>query len=152
MASVNKVILLGNCGKDPEIRYLPSGQATANVSVATTSRRKDKNSGDWVEDTQWHRVVFFDRLAEVVGEYLKKGQPVYVEGKLRYGEYTDKEGIKRYTTDIVATEMQLLGQKTAGGSSGGGNRSEAPAQMPSGGAGKGESGFANEALDDDIPF
>jgi single-strand DNA-binding protein len=88
MASVNKVILVGNCGRDPEIRYLPSGQAVANVSVATSSRRKDKNSGEMIEDTQWHRVTFYDRLAEIAGEYVKKGRPIYVEGRLKYGKYT----------------------------------------------------------------
>ena len=90
MASVNKVILLGNCGRDPEVRYLPSGQAVANVSIATSSKRKDKTSGEMVEDTQWHRVTFYDRLAEIAGEYVKKGRPIYVEGRLKYGTYTDK--------------------------------------------------------------
>ena len=90
MASVNKVILVGNCGRDPEIRYLPSGSAVANVTVATSSRRKDKNSGEMIEDTQWHRVTFFERLAEIVGEYVKKGSPIYVEGRLRYSTYMDK--------------------------------------------------------------
>ena len=88
MASVNKVILVGNCGRDPEIRYLPSGQAVANVSVATSSRRKDKNSGEMIEDTQWHRVTFYDRLAEIAGEYVKKGRPIYVQGRPKYGKYT----------------------------------------------------------------
>ena len=109
MASVNKVILVGNCGRDPEIRYLPSGQAVANVSVATSSRRKDKNSGEMIEDTQWHRVTFYDRLAEIAGEYLKKGRPVYVEGRLKYGKFTNKDGHEQNTVDIIATEMQLLG-------------------------------------------
>lgn len=95
MASVNKVILLGNCGRDPEIRYLPSGQAVANVSIATSSRRKDRNTGESVEDTQWHRVTFYDRLAEIVGEYVRKGQPVYVEGRLKYGKYTDQAGVEK---------------------------------------------------------
>jgi len=90
MASVNKVILVGNCGRDPEIRYLPSGSAVANVTVATSSRRKDKNSGETIEETQWHRVTFFERLAEIVGEYVKKGSPIYVEGRLRYSTYVDK--------------------------------------------------------------
>ena len=90
MASVNKVILLGNCGRDPEVRYLPSGQAVANVSIATSSKRKDKTSGETIEDTQWHRVTFYDRLAEIAGEYVKKGRPIYVEGRLKYGVYTDK--------------------------------------------------------------
>lgn len=111
MASVNKVILVGNCGRDPEVRYLPSGGAVANVSIATTSRRKDRNTGEFVEETQWHRVTFFERLAEVVGEYVKKGTPIYVEGRLTYRKYTDKDGIEKNATDIVASEMQLLGGK-----------------------------------------
>lgn len=109
MASVNKVILVGNCGRDAEVRYLPSGQAVTNVSIATTSRRKDKNSGETVEDTQWHRVTFYERLAEVAGEYCKKGKPIYVEGRLKYGKYTDQSGAEKNTVDIVATELQLLG-------------------------------------------
>ncbi|MDM7462576.1 MAG: single-stranded DNA-binding protein, partial [Tepidimonas taiwanensis] len=109
MASVNKVILVGNCGRDPEIRYLPSGQPVATVSIATSSRRKDRNTGEMMEDTQWHRVTFYDRLAEIAGEYLKKGRPVYVEGRLKYGKYTGQDGIERNTVDIIATELQLLG-------------------------------------------
>ena len=161
MASVNKVILLGNCGRDPEIRYLPSGQAVANVSVATSSRRKDKNSGEMIEDTQWHRVTFYDRLAEIAGEYLKKGRPVYVEGRLKYGKFTNKEGHEQNTVDIIATEMQLLGGREGmGGPSGddeGGARRAAPAQRPAASAqpqrqapAKAASGF--EDMDDDIPF
>ena len=114
MASVNKVILIGNCGRDPEVRYLPSGQAVANVSLATSSKRKDKTTGEMIEDTQWHRVTFFERLAEIAGEYLKKGHPVYIEGRLKYGKYTDKDGVERNTVDIVATEMQLLGGREGG--------------------------------------
>jgi single-strand DNA-binding protein len=161
MASVNKVILVGNCGRDPEIRYLPSGQAVANVSVATSSRRKDKNTGETIEDTQWHRVTFYDRLAEIAGEYVKKGQPVYVEGRLKYGKYTDKDGVERNTVDIIATEMQLLGTREGmGGPSeddGGAPRRAAPAaRAPSAPAArpaapaKSASGF--EDMDDDIPF
>jgi single-strand DNA-binding protein len=111
MASVNKVILVGNCGRDPEVRYLPSGGAVANISIATTSRRKDRNSGEMVEETQWHRVTFFERLAEIVGEYVKKGTPIYVEGRLTYRKYTDKDGIEKNATDIIASEMQLLGSR-----------------------------------------
>jgi single-strand DNA-binding protein len=165
MASVNKVILVGNCGRDPEIRYLPSGQAVANVSVATTSKRKDKNSGEMIEETQWHRVTFFDRLAEIVGEYVKKGRPIYVEGRLVYRKYTDKDGVEKNATDIIATEMQLLGSREGmGAPSGGGgdeegggaprrsappNRATAPAaQQPA--AAKPASGF--DDMDDDIPF
>jgi single-strand DNA-binding protein len=132
MASVNKVILIGNCGRDPEVRYAPSGTAICNVSIATSSRRKDKASGETIEDTQWHRITFYDRLAEIAGEFLKKGRPVYVEGRLKYGKYTDKDGIERNTVDIVATEMQLLGgrESTSGdgdeSSEQGGPRGSAP--------------------------
>jgi len=111
MASVNKVILVGNCGRDAEIRYLPSGQAVANVTLATTSRRKDRTSGEVVEDTQWHRITFYERLAEIAGEYVKKGRPIYVEGRLKYGKYTDQSGVERNTVDIVASELQLLGSR-----------------------------------------
>lgn len=165
MASVNKVILVGNCGRDPEIRYLPSGQAVANVSVATSSRRKDKNTGETVEDTQWHRVTFYDRLAEIAGEYVKKGRPIYVEGRLKYGKYTGQDGIEKNTVDIIATELQLLGGREGMGAPGGGGDDEntvprraapaaapraaapAPRQAP---AAKSSSGF--DDMDDDIPF
>jgi single-strand DNA-binding protein len=157
MASVNKVILVGNCGRDPEVRYLPSGGAVTNISIATSSRRKDKTSGEMLEDTQWHRVVFYDRLAEIAGEYLKKGRPLYVEGRLKYGKYTDKEGVERNTVDIVATEMQLLGGREGGsaGDEGSGAYSRpaaprAPVAAKSEGAGKSASGF--DDMDDDIPF
>ena len=104
MASVNKVILVGNCGRDPEIRYLPSGQAVANVSVATSSRRKDRNSGETIEDTQWHRVTFYDRLSEIACEYVKKGRPIYVEGRLKYCTYFDKSTcVEKNTLDIIST-------------------------------------------------
>lgn len=111
MASVNKVTLIGNCGKDPEIRYMANSKAVANISIATTSKRKDPNTGNTIEDTQWHRVVFYERLAEIVGQYVKKGSPIFVEGRLKYGKYTDKDGIERNTVDIVATEIQLLGSR-----------------------------------------
>jgi len=162
MASVNKVILVGNCGRDPEIRYLPSGQAVANVSVATSTRRKDKNTGESVEDTQWHRVTFYDRLAEIAGEYIKKGQPIYVEGRLKYGKYTNKEGHEQNTVDIIATEMQLLGKREGMGGpadeeGGAPRRAAAPAARPAASApaprqapAKASSGF--EDMDDDIPF
>jgi len=114
MASVNKVIIMGNVGRDPEVRYMPSGKAVANISIATTSKRKDKDSGDTIEDTQWHRVTFYERLAEICGEYVKKGKPVYVEGRLKYGKYTDKDGVEKPTCDIVATELQLLGGREEG--------------------------------------
>jgi single-strand DNA-binding protein len=164
MASVNKVILVGNCGRDPEVRYAPSGAAICNISVATSSRRKDKASGETVEDTQWHRVTFYDRLAEIAGEYLKKGRPVYVEGRLKYGKYTDKDGIERNTVDIVATEMQLLGGRDGGGGmdDGGGApmRSAPPSRASAGGGGGGaaarspapKSSTGFDDMDDDIPF
>ncbi len=168
MASVNKVILMGNCGRDPEIRYLPSGGAVANISIATSSKRKDKTSGETIEDTQWHRVTFYDRLAEIVGEYVKKGNPLYVEGRLKYGKYTDKDGIERNTVDVVATEMQLLGARQGAGSpdeggGGGYSRAPAPASRPpaartapsaasSGSAPKAKAGSGFDDMDDDIPF
>jgi single-strand DNA-binding protein len=168
MASVNKVILMGNCGRDPEIRYLPSGQAVANVSVATSTRRKDKNTGESIETTEWHRVTFYDRLAEIAGEYVKKGRPIYVEGRLKYGKYTDQSGVEKNTVDIIATELQLLGGREGMGAPGGGDdegggaspprrmpaaapRAAAPApaarQAP---APRPASGF--DDMDDDIPF
>ena len=156
MASVNKVILLGNCGRDPEVRYLPSGQAVANVSIATSSKRKDKNSGEMIEDTQWHRVTFYDRLAEIAGEYVKKGRPIYVEGRLKYGVYTDKTtGVEKNTVDIIATELQLLGGREGMGAPAGEDggarsapRTAAPAVAKAPAASK--SGF--DDMDDDIPF
>jgi single-strand DNA-binding protein len=161
MASVNKVILVGNCGRDPEVRYAPSGAAICNVSIATSSRRKDKASGESIEDTQWHRVTFYDRLAEIAGEFLKKGRPVYVEGRLKYGKYTDKDGIERNTVDIVATEMQLLGGRE--GSMGGGDdmgggapmRSAPPQRGAPAAAAKpapAKSATSFDDMDDDIPF
>ena len=110
MSSVNKVILLGNCGRDPELRYMPNGKAVCNVSIATSSKRKDKD-GNATEETQWHRITFYDRLAEIVGEYVKKGKPIYVEGRLQYGKFTNKDGVEQNTCDIIATELQLLGGK-----------------------------------------
>ena len=157
MASVNKVILMGNCGRDPEVRYLPSGQAVANVSIATSTKRKDKNSGETVEDTQWHRITFYDRLAEIAGEYVKKGRPIYVEGRLKYGSYTDKTtGVEKNTVDIIATELQLLGGREGmgGPSEDGGSRaparSAAPAASAPRAAAPAKSGF--DDMDDDIPF
>ena len=111
MSSVNKIILVGHCGRDAEVRYMPSGQAVANVSLATTSRRKDKSSGEMIEETQWHRITFYERLAEIAGEYIKKGTPVYIEGRIKYGKYTDKAGAEQNTVDIIANELQLLGGK-----------------------------------------
>src|SRR5690606_28180229 len=124
MASVNKVILVGNLGKDPETRYAPSGGAICNVTIATSRNWKDKASGEKREETEWHRVVFYDRLAEIAGEYLKKGRPVYVEGRLKTRKWQDKDGQDRYTTEIVAEEMQLLGSREGGGGGGGGGGDE----------------------------
>ncbi|NDG41946.1 MAG: single-stranded DNA-binding protein, partial [Betaproteobacteria bacterium] len=120
MASVNKVILIGNLGRDPEVRYTPSGSAVCNVGIATTRNWKNKDSGERQEETEWHRVVFFDRLAEIAGEYLKKGRPVYVEGRLRTRKWTDKDGVEKYTTEIYAEQMQLLGAREGSGGGGGG--------------------------------
>jgi len=148
MASVNKVIIVGNAGRDPEMRYLPSGQAVCNVSVATSSRRKDKNSGEVIEDTQWHRVTFYERLAEIAGEYVKKGKPIYVEGRLKYGKYTGQDGVEKNTVDIVATELQLLGGRDDGGSSA---PPRAPAAPPPARAAKPASGF-DDMDDGENPF
>jgi single-strand DNA-binding protein len=157
MASVNKVILMGNCGRDPEVRYLPSGQAVANVSIATSTKRKDKNSGETIEDTQWHRITFYDRLAEIAGEYVKKGRPIYVEGRLKYGTYTDKTtGVEKNTVDIIATELQLLGGREGmgGPSEDGASRAPARSAPPAASAPRAaapaKSGF--DDMDDDIPF
>lgn len=114
MASVNKVILVGNLGADPETRYLPSGDAVANIRVATTDRYKDKASGEMKEQTEWHRVSFFGRLAEIVNEYLKKGSSVYIEGRIRTRKWTDQTGQERYSTEIVADQMQMLGGRSSG--------------------------------------
>jgi single-strand DNA-binding protein len=149
MASVNKVIIVGNLGRDPEVRYLPEGGAITNISVATTDTWKDK-SGEKQERTEWHRVAFFGKLAEIAGEYLKKGSQIYVEGALRTRKWQDKEGKERYTTEIVADRMQMLGSR------GGGSEPMArePAAAASGGgkpqAKKG--GGAFDEMDDDIPF
>ena len=176
MASINKVIIIGNLGKDPEVRYMPSGSAICNVTVATSRQWKNKESGDKMEETEWHRVSLFDRQAEVAGEYLKKGSSVYFEGRLKTRKWTDKEGVERYTTEIIADVMQLLGSRQGAGGGGGddeggggvggvggGGYSErsapqqrsapapaarpAPAPRP---APKTATGFDN--MDDDIPF
>lgn len=175
MASVNKVILVGNLGADPEIRYLPSGDAIANIRLATTDRYKDKASGEMKEATEWHRVAFFGRLAEIVGEYLKKGSAVYIEGRLRTRKWQGQDGQDRYSTEIVADQMQMLGGRSgAGGGMGGGDDggySREPAEQRgggratgggvarSGGGGGGASRPSQPAasgglddMDDDIPF
>jgi single-strand DNA-binding protein len=132
MASVNKVIIVGNLGRDPEIRYMPSGDAIANIAVATSYKSKDRNTGEQKELTEWHRISFFGRLAEIVGQYLKKGSSVYVEGRLQTRKYTDKDGVEKYATDIIAENMQMLGGRQGmGGDAGmddGGYESSAPSR------------------------
>jgi single-strand DNA-binding protein len=176
MASVNKVIVVGNLGRDPEMRTFPSGDQVANVTVATTDRWKDKQSGEMREATEWHRIVFNGRLAEIAGQYLRKGSQVYVEGSLRTRKWTDKDGIEKYTTEIRADQMQMLGSRQGqggpsggpeddgggysqggGGGGGGGYAPRAPAAAPRAPAAaprqapaKSSSGF--DDMDDDIPF
>jgi single-strand DNA-binding protein len=160
MASVNKVILIGNLGRDPETRYMPDGGAITNISVATTDTWKDKQ-GEKQEKTEWHRVAFFGRLAEIAGEYLKKGSQVYVEGRLQTRKWQDKDGNDKYTTEIVADRMQMLGSRQGmgggasepppdrgGGEGGGGGGGARPAGKP---AGKGAGGKFDD-FEDDIPF
>lgn len=130
MASVNKVIIVGNLGRDPEMRYMPSGDAIANIAVATSFKSKDRNTGEPKETTEWHRISFFGRLAEIVGQYLKKGSSVYVEGRLQTRKYTDKDGVEKYATDIIAENMQMLGGRAGdddGGDQGGYDAPERPA-------------------------
>lgn len=175
MASVNKVILVGNLGADPETRYLPSGDAVANIRLATTDRYKDKSSGEMKELTEWHRVAFFGRLAEIVNEYLKKGSSVYIEGRIRTRKWTDQSGQEKYSTEIVADQMQMLGGRggAGGGGDDGGYSRGAPAERGGGGGrapagagraagGGGASGGSSrpsapagggfDEMDDDIPF
>ena len=147
MASVNKVIIVGNLGRDPEMRSFPSGDRVANVTIATTDRWKDKTSGEMKEATEWHRVVFNGRLAEIAGEYLRKGSQVYVEGRLQTRKWQDKDGQERYTTEIVASDMQMLGGR-------GGSGSEDPSLHNPGSSmnAKRQEPSTEEDLDDDIPF
>ncbi|KAK0340310.1 hypothetical protein LTR94_031064 [Friedmanniomyces endolithicus] len=167
MASVNKVIIVGNLGRDPEIRYMPSGDAIATIAVATSYRSKDRNPGEQKELTEWHRISFFGRLAEIVGQYLKKGSSVYVEGRLQTRKYTDKDGIERYATDIIAENMQMLGGRqgmggdSMGGGMGGGMDDDysapqrpAPRQAPPAPAARPQPKPAPNFsdMDDDIPF
>ncbi|HEX3378187.1 MAG TPA: single-stranded DNA-binding protein [Paraburkholderia sp.] len=180
MASVNKVILVGNLGADPEVRYLPSGDAVANIRLATTDRYKDKASGEMKEATEWHRVAFFGRLAEIVSEYLKKGSSVYLEGRIRTRKWQAQDGTERYSTEIVAEQMQMLGGRggasMGGGDEGGYSRGESSERsgggggraMSSGGGGSRGGGGAGggggasrpsapagggfDEMDDDIPF
>ena len=166
MASVNKVIIVGNLGKDPEMRSFPSGDQVANVTIATTDKWKDKQSGEMKEATEWHRVVFNGRLAEIVGQYLRKGSQVYVEGSLRTRKWTDQSGVEKYTTEIRADQMQMLGSRQGAGDprathdDGGyeaprqaaapASRAPAPAPRPAPAPSKASSGF--DDMDDDIPF
>ena len=149
---VNKVILVGNCGKDPETRYMPSGGAVTNISIATSESWKDKQSGETKERTEWHNVVFFNRLGEIAGEYLKKGSQIYVEGSLRTRKWQDKNGQDRYTTEIVASEMQMLGGRPGGGDSYA--QAQAPAQSrPASNQQQPQAApMVEEGFDDDIPF
>lgn len=150
MASINKVILIGNLGRDPETRYMSNGEAVTNISIATTDIWKDK-SGAKQEKTEWHRVTFYRRLAEIAGEYLKKGQSVYVEGRLETRKWTDKSGVDRYTTEIIANEMKMLGGKSGSDSFEPMNKEQdSVAATPQNDAGKGGTGF--DDMDDDIPF
>ncbi|AKM31049.1 single-stranded DNA-binding protein [Pandoraea faecigallinarum] len=168
MASVNKVILVGNLGADPEVRYMPSGDAVANIRLATTDRYKDKQSGEFKEMTEWHRVSFFGRLAEIVNEYLKKGSSVYIEGRIRTRKYQAQDGTDRYSTEIVADQMQMLGGRGGDGGGGGGGYSRGGGDEGGGGGGgysRGggggggrqqapakQSGGGFDDMDDDIPF
>lgn len=159
MASVNKVILVGNLGRDPETRYSPDGAAICNVSLATTSSWKDKATGEKKEETEWHRVVFYGRLAEIAGEYLKKGRSVYVEGRLKTRKWTDKDNNERYTTEIVADQMQMLGGREGMGSGPSSNEADygEPRQAPARSGGSKPAGAPKQApnfadMDDDIPF
>ena len=169
MSGINKVILIGNLGKDPETRYMPSGKAATNFSVATSERFKDKETGEPQERTEWHRVATFDRLAEIAAEYLKKGSKVYIEGKLRTRKWTDKEGKDRYSTEIIADQMQMLDSKGSGGGMGAGAsheegqhsgesfrgsspaRGAKPARAATAAAAPAGGGDSAE-FDDDIPF
>ena len=170
MASVNKVILLGNLGRDPEVRYMPSGDPIANITIATSSRYKNK-AGEMVEETEWHRVTFFGRLAEIASQYLKKGNPVYVEGRIKTRKYTDKDGIEKYATDIIASEMQLLGGREGRGAPSGDDqgyggddgshytprsapppRPSAPAARPAPAPAPARPASGFDDMDDDIPF
>jgi single-strand DNA-binding protein len=145
---VNKAILLGNLGRDPEVRYSPDGKAVANVTLATSESWKDKNTGEKVEKTEWHRVVFFGKLAEVAGEYLKKGAQIYIEGRIQTRKWKDRDGVDRYTTEIIGDEMRMLGSKGSATST-----SERPAASPAAAApaGAGEKSAGSD-FDDDIPF
>lgn len=156
MASVNKVIIVGNLGRDPEMRTFPSGDQVANVTIATTDKWKDKQSGEMKEATEWHRITFNGRLAEIAGQYLRKGSQVYVEGSLRTRKWTDQSGVEKYSTEIRADQMQMLGQRQGSDQGDDGGQSRAPAPAPRqqrnapAPAPRASSGF--DDMDDDIPF
>lgn len=160
MASVNKVIIVGNLGRDPEIRYMPSGDAVCTIAVATTDSWKDKTSGEKKEQTEWHRISAFGKLAEIMGQYLKKGSQVYIEGSLRTRKYTDKDGVEKYSTEIRADTMQMLGSRQGAGAPSmddGGYGGGAPSRPAQGGQGGGNRPAQRPApnfndMDDDIPF
>ena len=152
MASVNKVILIGNLGRDPEIRYAPSGSAICNVSIATTRQGKDRNTGERTEETEWHRVVFFDRLAEIAGEYLKKGRPVYVEGRLRTRNWQDKDGRDVFTTEIVGEQMQMLGGREGEQGSAPASRQQSQGQQRQQPARQAPPPAGHDDFEDSIPF
>jgi single-strand DNA-binding protein len=148
---INKVILIGNLGRDPEVKYLPSGSAVCNITIATSEQWKDKESGEKKDRTEWHNVVFFGRLAEIAGEYLKKGSQVYVEGSLRTRKWQDKEGRDRYTTEIVVNDMQMLGGRGGGATTA---SYDEPAAPPAAARAKASpaADTGSDSLDDDIPF
>jgi single-strand DNA-binding protein len=151
---VNKVILIGNLGQDPDTRYMPSGKAVTNIRIATSESWKDKQTGDQQERTEWHSVVLYDKLGEISAEYLRKGSQVYIEGKLRTRKWQDKEGKDRYTTEIIADNMQMLGGRGgAGGGAGGGGGGESRGSRPApAGEERASAPAAEEGFDDDIPF
>ncbi len=162
MASLNKVHLIGNVGQDPTMRYMGDGKAVCNISVATSTRRKNRETGEVTESTEWHRVTFYERLAEIAGEYVRKGKPVYVEGRLKYGKYTDQAGVEKNTAEIIATELQLLGGRDDAPQQGQApqgqpaqrqqqpQRQQRPAEPQRQQAPRPASGF--DDMDDDIPF
>ena len=150
---INKVILVGNLGQDPQTRAMPSGKTVVNLRIATSDQWRDKQTGENKENTEWHTVVMFDRLAEVAAEYLRKGSQVYIEGKLRTRKWQDKEGNDRYSTEVVANEMQMLGGRGGGGGGGGGGYEREPAARPApASSGGGSSAGGRDEFDDDIPF
>ena len=152
MASVNKVILVGNLGADPETRYMPNGDAVANIRLATTESWKDKASGERKEITEWHRVVMYRRLGEIAGQFLKKGSSIYIEGRIRTRKWQDKEGQERYTTEIEASEMQMLSGTKSGSADSGADNQRTGSKTPSAGSAPAKPQNYDDGLDPDIPF